>query len=310
VLTDKNIEKYLNYLSESLDTLPSTIERKKKSIARIQAWYLKVYDKELLSDNIRSASYDLKPTIHPLSTPSSDLQPMTYHLPILPVPGIAKSFVKNAYSRTLERTKAFAASTKSLLPAMKSTGFSNYATFAILLVFASSLGIFGYRSFSRDTKLIAAYPSTPVTPNRNLSFQGRLEDSGGTPITVATDLEFKLWNDLTAGTQLYTTATCSITPDADGVFSTQIGSTCGSAIASSVFTENANIFLEVKVDTETLAPRQPISSVAYALNSETIQGFPISSTVSAIRNTVVPMNQWGEIIIGEQNPRITGESGN
>jgi hypothetical protein len=222
-------------------------------------------------------------------------------LPKLSSPDIALLSVKNTISRILEKIS-------SSFHDLRPTTY-NLASFAILLVFLTTLGIFGYRSFSKETKLIAAYPSTPVTPNRNLSFQGRLEDAGGTPITAATNFEFKLWDDLTVGSQLYTTGTCSITPDADGVFSTQIGSTCGSAIGSSVFTENANIFLEVKVAAETLTPRQPISSVAYALNSETIQGFPISSTISAIRNTVVPMNQWGEIIVGEQNPRMTGVSG-
>jgi len=292
LLTEKNIEKYLNHLSETLDALTSTIDRKSKSIARFQAWFRNVCDQESISDSIQAPQYAPKPAYHaPQAT--------SYSLPKLPSPGKAILSVKNAISRTLEK-----------IPVNQNFNYRSFATLAVLLVFATTLGIFGYRSFSRDTKLIAAYPSTPVTPNRNLSFQGRLEDAGGTPITAATNFEFKLWDDLTVGTQLYTTGTCSITPDADGVFSTQIGSTCGSAIGSSVFTENANIFLEVKVAAETLTPRQPISSVAYALNSETIQGFPISSTISAIRNTIVPMNQWGEIIIGEQNPRMTGVSGN
>jgi hypothetical protein len=196
---------------------------------------------------------------------------------------------------------------------------SNFVTLLILLVFTATLGIFGYRQFSRDAKLTAAYPSSPITPNRQLSFQGRLENASGTPITSATNLTFKLWNQLSGGTEgsctggsdncLYSTSSCSITPDADGIFSTQIGSACGAGIPATVFTENSNIWLEVVVATETLTPRQPIASVAYALNSETIQGFPLSSTVSAIRNTVVPMNQWGEIIVGEQSPRLTGVSG-
>lgn len=301
LLTEKNIGKYLNHLSQSLDALTSTIERKSKSIARFQAWFLNVSELKLLSDNIIIPSNAQKPTTYDLRPTSNDLRPTTYSLPKLSSPDIALLSVKNTISRILEKIS-------SSFHDLRPTTY-NLASFAILLVFLTTLGIFGYRSFSKETKLIAAYPSTPVTPNRNLSFQGRLEDAGGTPITAATNFEFKLWDDLTVGSQLYTTGTCSITPDADGVFSTQIGSTCGSAIGSSVFTENANIFLEVKVAAETLTPRQPISSVAYALNSETIQGFPISSTISAIRNTVVPMNQWGEIIVGEQNPRMTGVSG-
>ena len=68
-------------------------------------------------------------------------------------------------------------------------------TLGILLIFSASLGIFGYRQFSKDVSLTAAFPSTPITPNRQLSFQGRLENAAGTPITTATNLTFKLWDD-------------------------------------------------------------------------------------------------------------------
>jgi hypothetical protein len=45
------------------------------------------------------------------------------------------------------------------------------------------------------------------------------------------------------------------------VFSTQIGGTCGAGIASSVFTENADVWLEVTVGAE-ITPRQQIATVA------------------------------------------------
>lgn len=196
---------------------------------------------------------------------------------------------------------------------MSDSGFrlGNLLSLVLITTLFSALLYLGYRQLSRDqVRLTEAYPSTPVTPSREISFQGRLEDSSGAPITSATNFVFKLWDDSSGGSQLYTTGTCSITPDSDGVFTSRIGDTCGSAIDSSVFTENASVYLEVTVGAETLTPRQEIATVAYALNSETLQGFPISATVSAVRNTVVPMNQWGEILIGEQAPRLTGVSGN
>ena len=278
LLSQKNIEKYLNYLSESKLALPSTIERKFKSIERFKAWYSTSYPSPIISNNNQSHIFnDLNVfadqlTSQPIVTPDKDL-----------------ISVKKINSRRW--------------------GFGSIASFAILLLFVATLSVFSYRQFSRDVRLTAAYPTTPVTPNRQLSFQGRLEDAGGTPITSATNFVFKLWDDPSAGSQLYTSGTCAITPDADGVFNTQIGDTCGAGISSSVFTENADVYLEVTVAAEVLTPRQQIATVAYALNSETIQGFPISATVSAIRNTVVPMNQWGEIIVGEQSPRLKGVSG-
>ncbi|MEI8233029.1 MAG: site-specific integrase, partial [bacterium] len=284
VLNDKNIKLYLNHLSESGATLPSTIERKEKSIARMSTWYAKVYPATSITDNNTNAPRRgevISPAIFDIQTPST-LSSVLDHSQLSP--DLTSNFVKTFNYRTA-------------------------LAFVVLTIFASALAIFGYRQFSSDAKLIAAYPNTPVTPNRQLSFQGRLENASGTPITTATNLTFKLFNAVSGPTELYSTGACSITPDADGVFSTQIGSTCGTGIPATVFTENSNIWLEVTVVAEILTPRQAIASVAYALNSETIQGFPISSTVSAIRNTVVPMNQWGEIVVGEQSPRLTGVSG-
>lgn len=282
LLTDQNLKLYLNHLTDSLSALPSTLERKLKSFTRFKVWYQDHYSLHEEADNAKP---------HPQQEWS--LNPSTLNLTS---PDQSTEIVKKINSR-------------NILVGLWSPTLRSALTLGIILLFTATLAIFGYRQFSRDVQLTQAYPSTPVTPNRQLSFQGRLENAGGTPITTATDFVFKLFTASSGGTELYSSGTCSIDPDSDGVFSTQIGSTCGSGITSSVFTENANVWLEVKVGTELLDPRQQIATVAYALNAETIQGFPISSTVSAIRNTVVPMNQWGEILIGEQSPRMRGISG-
>jgi hypothetical protein len=188
---------------------------------------------------------------------------------------------------------------------VKTFNYRTALSFAILMIFISTLAIFGYRQFSRDASLTAAYPGAPVTPNRQLSFQGRLENAAGTPIVGPTNMVFKLWNAVSAGTELYSTGTCTITSDSDGVFSTQIGGTCGAGITSSVFTENANVWLEVTVGAEVLAPRQPIASVAYALNSETLQGLPIGTTAS----TIPYINSSNTVSLTDANPKLTSTSG-
>ena len=200
LLTDKNIKIYLNHLTQSGVALKSTIDRKSKSIARFKAWYLINYRNNVISDNINSAN---KPTkkfqilqqqmIVPSGTTEAKSSPDKS--PIL---------VKKTNSRI------------SLAPYFASASVRNFTTILILIIFVASLGIFGYRQFSRDVSLTAAFPSTPVTPNRQLSFQGRLENAAGTPITVATNFTFKLYDAITSGTQLYTSGVCSITPDADG----------------------------------------------------------------------------------------------
>lgn len=297
LLTEKNYQKYATHLSADSQVSPATIERKLQSLARFQAYWASQSLTLQMSDKRENAP------VHAES--SSPLNSLTS------LPEEDRSTAPTITSTTQPSVKK----TNSRTPDRRGQGSElwnvrNFVMFAVLILFIGALGFFGYRQITRDRlRLAAAYPSTPVTPNRQLSFQGRLENSGGTPITAATNFVFKLFTASSGGTELYTSGTCSITPDADGVFNTQIGSTCGSAIASTVFTENANVWLEVTVGAETLSPRQQIATVAYALNAETLQGFPLSSTVSAIRNTVVPMNQYGEILVGEQSPKLTGVSG-
>jgi len=82
-----------------------------------------------------------------------------------------------------------------------------------------------------------------------------------------------------------------------GSFSAGLGDTgggdneCGPAITAAVFSENPNLWLEVTVDTspndEILTPRQPIRTVGYAANAETLQGYPLAPTGGATANTVL-----------------------
>jgi len=181
---------------------------------------------------------------------------------------------------------------------------------AILVIFATALGIFGYQQFIRDAAIQLAYPSEPVTPGRILSFQGRVTTTGGTPIGTLVDMQFRLYDsedDLGTNNLLWESPTCQIDPDVDGVFSTILGQECGGLIDSSVFTENSEVWLEIQVATETLKPRQRIATVAYALNSETLQGFPPS--LEGTINTIPVINALGELIIGAENPKLIASTG-
>ncbi|KKT50184.1 MAG: hypothetical protein UW42_C0023G0001 [Candidatus Collierbacteria bacterium GW2011_GWB1_44_197] len=186
-----------------------------------------------------------------------------------------------------------------------------YLNIAILVLATTAMAIFAYNQIIEQARPSAA--ATALTPpKRQLSFQGRLTDSGGTPITTATSITFKLYNALTGPTELYTTGTCSVTPDTAGIFNTLIGDTvCGAEITSSVFTDNRDIYLEVIVGTggsaQTLTPRQQIATVGYAINSYTLQGYPASA--SAVENTIPVMNNDGDIILGSDSPDFKSTSG-
>lgn len=178
---------------------------------------------------------------------------------------------------------------------------SSYLHFALLVIFSAMSGYLIYN------RLFAfAYPTSPVTPNRYLSFQGRLTNASGTPITAATNVVFKFYDASSGGSTLWNSGTCSIDPDQDGIFSTLLGSSCGGAIASSVFTENAGVWLGVTVAADSEAtPRIQVATVAYALNSETVQGFPLGTGTS----TVPYIDSTGKLAIAAASPTIESSSG-
>ena len=112
------------------------------------------------------------------------------------------------------------------------------------------------------------------------------------------------------GTTLYTSEignSQAVTPDDSGIFSVMIGKSHGTEIPNSVFTENPEVWLEITAVGETMAPRQQIATVAYALNSETLQGLPPSA--SGMANTVLVIDEQGNINLGETSPSIISQSG-
>ncbi len=196
-----------------------------------------------------------------------------------------------------------------------SFGLQHYIGFLIVLVFVAILGAGIYNQFFSDTSATLAYPTTLKRAGRILSFQGRLTDSLGNPITAATNVTFNLYNIDTGGTPIYTAGACSITPDPDGIINVLIGGVgysptppsstynalCGSEIDPEVFTENANVYLGITVASDSeMTPRQQIANVGYAINAETLQGFPPGTGTSSIPY----INSEGDVLIAAANPEI------
>ena len=177
---------------------------------------------------------------------------------------------------------------------------ASYVHIAILVLFTSLAGYALYDQVFRNADNPLAFPTALTRPNRYLSFQGRLTDNLGNPKTVATNMVFQLYSVSTGGTALWNSGTCSITPDQDGVFSTLLGSSCGAEIASSVFSENASIWLGATMGADAEAtPRVQIATVAYALNSETLQGYPAGTGTS----TVPYINSAGSLVLANASPK-------
>ncbi|HEX9007931.1 MAG TPA: hypothetical protein VF837_01590, partial [Patescibacteria group bacterium] len=199
------------------------------------------------------------------------------------------------------------------------SGFSKYIIVASLIIALTGLGWGIYNQAILKAKRELAYSTagSPIRPGRILSFQGRITDSSGNPISSTTQIEFKLYNtqNVGTGTTLYDSfidygtgiGSTVVTPDTDGIFNVIIGKTHGSEIPASVFTENSQVWLEITAGGEVMSPRQQIATVAYALNSETLQGLPPSA--SGTKGTVMVIDDSGNLNLGETSPTIKSVSG-
>lgn len=131
-----------------------------------------------------------------------------------------------------------------------------------------------------------------------INYQGRLTDNLGAPITSSVNITFTFWDAETGGNQLGTgfSDTDSVLPDSNGIYTTLIGDDPGNLVPESIFSGNA-VWLNINVNSEDLVPRMRITSVGYAINSDTIDGKHASDFATAagvekvIRDYVVDAGQ-------------------
>jgi len=98
--------------------------------------------------------------------------------------------------------------------------------------------------------------------------QGILLDGGGTPITVATSVEFRIWDDPAAGALLWSEIQI-VTPDASGRYNVLLGSV--TPIPNSAFDGDAYLTMVIAPDPE-MTPRQRLVSVPFTYKTRTVDG--------------------------------------
>jgi hypothetical protein len=136
------------------------------------------------------------------------------------------------------------------------------ASIIIIICFASLL--FGGRQVLAE----GAAPTSPQDPlGSDFTYQGRLKDGDGNPITSTCDFRFRLWNTEGGGSQVGVDNIVTGVSVIDGYFTAQVNS--GGEFGSSAFTDQAR-WLEVSVkcsgeaDYTLLDPRQPLTAPPYA----------------------------------------------
>jgi hypothetical protein len=99
-----------------------------------------------------------------------------------------------------------------------------------------------------------------------MTYQGRLLTAAGAPVTAATSVVFRIYAAASGGSSVWT-ETRSVTPDANGVFTIDLGST--SALTTTVFDGTTRyLSLQVGADAE-MTQRQALASVPYATRAAT-----------------------------------------
>ncbi len=111
-----------------------------------------------------------------------------------------------------------------------------------------------------------------------INYQGQLLDNTGSPVTTTITLSFTLWDAPTSGTNLLAwNDNDDVLPDANGIYSTEIGDDPNNPVPASILSSN-QAWLQVNISVsgggadEDLSPRSRLLSVPYAISANTLNG--------------------------------------
>jgi hypothetical protein len=135
-----------------------------------------------------------------------------------------------------------------------------------------------------------------ATSTSTVSYQGRLTDSGGTPLTGTYNLEFRIYDVPTGGAPLWTEmwTGANAVDVSDGLFNVMLGS-INNALASAIEGYD-ELYLGITVGTDSeMVPRVQLGSVPYSMMAQTLMG---QVTTEQIASGAVTQHQalYGPIV--------------
>ncbi|MCB0057293.1 MAG: phage tail protein [Caldilinea sp.] len=136
---------------------------------------------------------------------------------------------------------------------------------------------------------LAAAPMSLAASTSSITYQGRLANSAGTPLTGVYDIVFRLYPSVTGGTALWTESWSGANgvQVSDGLFSVVLGSL--TPIPQAVVTGNSSLFLGLTVGTDSeMTPRVQLGSVPFAVQALTVPDGSITSAKLANDISFVP----------------------
>jgi len=126
--------------------------------------------------------------------------------------------------------------------------------------------------------------SVPGPTATTVNYQGRLADSGGTPLDGTYGMSFSLWDAATTGGSLvWGPEGHAAVPVSDGLFSVGLGSQTSGGIPTNAW--NGDRYLEVTVGGEALSPRElirsvPVAGMALTVPDESVTAAKLSPTAA------------------------------
>jgi site-specific recombinase XerD len=180
-----------------------------------------------------------------------------------------------------------------------SYSFVHYLHFGIVIIFAVFLGYKIYQTYTGTGFQQAAFASPKTSANRLLSFQGRLTDSSGAPITRESSVRLAIYKSPTAsGSALLWQETQTIQPDAEGNFQTTIGKS--NPVSQELFVNNTDLYLGISVGSSPeLMPRHALANFGLSRNAQLLQGLrPITENNSLTANAILALDSSGNLTIG------------
>ncbi len=158
-------------------------------------------------------------------------------------------------------------------------------------------------------------PAVAATPPTRISYQGVLRNPAGTALAGSFDMTFRLWSASSGGDEIFLdrhlAAAGLAVPVTGGLFTVEIGA--GSVhdgagpgtflTLGDVFRQVGDVWLEVQVGSEVLAPRTRLASAAYAMNATTLEGrssteFLDTTATAQVKTGRVTFNNSGNADFG------------
>jgi len=112
-----------------------------------------------------------------------------------------------------------------------------------------------------------------------INYQGKITDPGGVAIDSPTSIRFRLYDAPIGGTLIWSELHPSV-DISNGLFDVQLGSITS---FPDTLTFRDPYWVEIQIESETLAPRQPLNSVPYAIRAAYVTGIETLNVIDSVR---------------------------